>query len=55
MSDEKGPKLIVYQLPDKKLPQLFVEKNGNAELLATFQNEEKAEKFIKTLGEIAGC
>lgn len=55
MSDENGPKLIVDQLPDKKLPQLFVEKNGILELLATFQNEDKSEKFIKVLGEITNA
>lgn len=54
-SDENGPKLIVEQLPDKKLPQLFVEQNGIVELIATFQSSDKAEKFVKALGEIVNA
>lgn len=51
-SDENGPKLIVEQLPDKKLPQLFVEQNEIVELIATFQSYEKAEKFVEAIGDI---
>lgn len=50
--DENGPKIIIKQLPDKKLPQIFIENGNEAELIATFKDEKKAEQFISTLEKI---